>query len=1276
MQPGNRVAAHKHDFAAQRRLHFRWHLRYLCCTAACITVAAAIHGAPSALAATEHVSVGSFGTEGTAVGQFVGPSGVAANSSTELLDPAAGDVYIVDKGNERVERFDATGSTSLGAFAPPGGFSSPEGVAVDNSQNPLDPSRGDVYVADPGHAAIDKFDPEGSFITAITEGVPGVPLGELDGVAVDASGTVWAYQGSHEIDSYDDALSNSYVGPQPPLESPFNPRPGSGFAVSGEDQIYVVRGNLQVAKLTSKAETLLSDVSVSPQEPTGERTASAIAVDQSNGALYLDSEGGIEVYSTSSTASNRIERFGSGVLPEALPEGNGLAVNQSDGKVYVTDPVADVVHVFASVTVPDVLTGEAKGLEVEGAATLHGVTNPDGTEVVSCEFEYGLDSSYGQTAACSELPGSGTSPVAVKAGVTGLTPGATYHYRLVVGNAAGSNEGSDQTFIALAQPEVHHEHVAEVTSDAATLAAAINPGASDTTYQFVFGPTTSYGSVLPTAGGHTGAELSDVAVTVRAQSLTPGTIYHYKVLAINALGKQVVGEDRVFETRSDVPTALPDGRAWELVSPPNKLGATIEAITEEGGAIQASEGGDGLAYDANAPIAAELAGNPARSLTQVLARRDASGWTSRDIATPHETATGIVAGDPSEYKLFSPDLSLGLVEQIGEDATPLAPTPADEHPEKTIYLRENSSDTYVPLVTAGNVPSGTVFGGRLFFASATPDLRHVVLSSEVPLTSAPVINVNSLYEWTAGQLALVSILPNEEPAGGAGVPHLGLNGNDMRHAISNDGSRIVWEDERHLYLRDLVAQKTFQLDANEGGPPPGPEEYAPKFQTASSDDSRVFFTDPERLTADSTASAPASDLYSYNANTHHLIDLTPDQNEGESADVQGAVPGAGEDGSQVYVVARGVLSSTPNAENQVAVSGENNLYVIRAAGNGWERPRFVATLSNNDSPDWGKESVPSGELFHLTSRVSPSGQYLAFMSDRSLTGYDNIDAHSGEPDEEVFVYDAAANTLACASCNPTGARPAGVFDSGEFPGLLVDRPETWTGAWLAGSIPGWSASNLRTSLYQSRYLSNDGRLFFTSADSLSSLDINGVEDVYEYEPSGLGTCSKERGCIALLSSGASPEESAFLDASVTGEDAFFLTDATLVSQDSDASPDVYDARVCHESDCPAPASSPVTPCASVETCRGALSPPVTFDVPPTSTVMGDGNQAVRAPGPGRAVTLTRAQKLTRALKACRRTKQKKKRAACVLRATRKYGVRDTARRKPTVTVQRRAGGNH
>ena len=54
---------------------------------------------------------------------------------------------------------------------------------------------------------------------------------------------------------------------------------------------------------------------------------------------------------------------------------------------------------------------------------------------------------------------------------------------------------------------------------------------------------------------------------------------------------------------------------------------------------------------------------------------------------------------------------------------------------------------------------------------------------------------------------------------------------------------------------------------------------------------------------------------------------------------------------------------------------------------------------------------------------------------------------------------------------------------------------------LAGSVPGWT-----TLLYQSRYLSDGGRLFFDSPDALVAQDTNNVEDVYEWEPvAGEGT---------------------------------------------------------------------------------------------------------------------------------------------------------------------------
>jgi hypothetical protein len=65
----------------------------------------------SALAGTKHVFSGSFGSEGSAAGKFKEPSGIAVNDAADaLIEPAAGDVYVVDKGNDRVERFSAAGA--------------------------------------------------------------------------------------------------------------------------------------------------------------------------------------------------------------------------------------------------------------------------------------------------------------------------------------------------------------------------------------------------------------------------------------------------------------------------------------------------------------------------------------------------------------------------------------------------------------------------------------------------------------------------------------------------------------------------------------------------------------------------------------------------------------------------------------------------------------------------------------------------------------------------------------------------------------------------------------------------------------------------------------------------------------------------------------------------------------------------------------------------------------------------------------------------------------
>jgi hypothetical protein len=230
------------------------------------------------------------------------------------------------------------------------------------------------------------------------------------------------------------------------------------------------------------------------------------------------------------------------------------------------------------------------------------------------------------------------------------------------------------------------------------------------------------------------------------------------------------------------------------------------------------------------------------------------------------------------------------------------------------------------------------------------------------------------------------------------------------------------------------------------------------------------------------------------------------------------------------------------------------------------------------------------------------------MSTRSLTGYDNRDAKTGQRDAEVFLFDSINATLSCISCNPTGARPIGVFDKESFPHLLVDRPESWGGRWVAGSIPGWTLGpNFKLALHQSRYLSDSGREFFNSSDALVPQDTNGVMDVYSYEPPGVGDCTTSSptysptsgGCVGLISSGTSAEESAFLDASESGDDVFFLTQSKLASTDVDNALDVYDASVggktyetvkpveCSGDACQQPATPPLDPTPGSLTFNGA-----------------------------------------------------------------------------------------
>jgi hypothetical protein len=946
-----------------------------------------------------------------------------------------------------------------------------------------------------------------------------------------------------------------------------------------------------------------------------------------------------------------------------------------------------------------VTTGEATAI-TDHSATLNGEIDPEGVEIEECRFEYLSDAAFQEnlqrsrpgylgasSVLCVETPaaiGFGNAPVPVEADLEGLSGGTTFHFRLAARNSFGESSGADATFTTPG-PAILEEFATGVSATAATLGAEVNPNGQATTYEFQYVPDAAYqvsgyaeAKSAPAGGEAIGSSSLPIALRVQLQGLQPLTTYHYRVLARSAAGASF-SEDRSFTTQGPNGALLPDGRQWEQVTPPNKYGSPPEFENLDGAINQAASAGGNFATAAAGPLGPHADASRSPATNQWFSARSQAGWSTVDITVPREEITFYPAGHDPEYPQFSTDLSSAILEP--DAATPLSPWAT----ERTPYRREPNGE-FIPLLVGcpeepqpcppavaehANVPPGTEFGGEtggvpggiVSFSLATPDLSHVVLSSYVLLTEdfAPGFDPQttpSLYEFVAGRLTLVSVLPSGEPAAEAGAGSALGNGQVTRGAISDDGSRVVFgtssnSGEEHLFLRLNSTQPQSSLDGEGNCAEPAqactiqldlPQEEAaggtghPEFQAANSDDSKIFFLDDARLTTDSAAATGDRDLYMCEVEevAGHLAcaltDLSVDSNPGKAARVAGTVSAIDASGQHVFFAADGVLTNEPNPRGEVALPGRCsasegasteeapcNLY---SYDTDTHQISLVGVLSSRDAPDWAK---PMPVLSSLTARTSPDGHWLAFMSRRPLTGYDNRDARTGERDEEVFLYDSATEALRCASCNPTGARPTGVFDPGGIPTILVDHHGTWAGSTLAATIPGWTNRRVSSSVYQPRYLSDSGRLFFDAADALVPTDTNRLMDVYQYEPPqgpaqpASNSCttsspaykSASGGCVSLISSGTSPEESAFLDASESGDDVFFLTASKLAPTDTDNATDVYDAHACSASSpCPPPPPPPPPACEG-DACQPPATPPV--DATPGSLTLNGAGNVVQCP---------------------------------------------------------------
>jgi hypothetical protein len=223
--------------------------------------------------------------------------------------------------------------------------------------------------------------------------------------------------------------------------------------------------------------------------------------------------------------------------------------------------------VAAVAAAPTAITGPVSAIGTT-TASASGTVNPNG-QATTWYFEYGTSTSYGKKTATKNA-GSGTTNVQVAAALTGLSPGTSYHYRLVAANLGGTTRGSDGIFATSSAPAVVTGSATSVTVTSATLNGTVDPNGRATTWYFEYGTSTSYGSTTPAKSAGSGTTAASVSTPV--SNLMLGRVYHYRLVATSDAGTSR-GTDRTFST-AGAPTAV-TGSASALTTRSAKLSGTV-----------------------------------------------------------------------------------------------------------------------------------------------------------------------------------------------------------------------------------------------------------------------------------------------------------------------------------------------------------------------------------------------------------------------------------------------------------------------------------------------------------------------------------------------------------------------------------------------------------------------------------------------------------------------------------------------------------------------------
>jgi DNA-binding beta-propeller fold protein YncE len=1153
------------------------------------------------VADTERDTVDEFNASGGFVSQLVG-AGVFEGGRSVAVNQATGEVYVADTSRGVIDVFSSSGEFLAqwnGEDTPSGSFGfGYVYVASDNSTSLSDPAAGDVYVTDVSHDVVDVFKPEPAgkekYATQLT-GTTSGNFGQSLNVAVDqATGNVLVVdEGAHLVDLFKPLTLGTYEYLQ---------------ALSG-----------------------------TPAGSFGE--IGGVAADATSGDIY--------VTDTSTRAVDEFDSSGAylghitGTPGGAFSEPHGVAVGPNQD-VYVAESGAKVVDIFGpNRLVPDVTTGSTANLNAT-EATLNGTVNPDGVALTACQFEYGTSTSYGHAVSCAETPGqigAGTEPVPVSVAITGLQPDTTYHYRLAATNANGTNSGQDQE-LTTAGPGVHGESADNLMPTSVTLHAQIDPHGADTTYYFQYGTDASYGNDVPAPPGtDIGSGEGDQGVSEGVQNLQPHTVYHYRVVAVNAQATSYGADQTVtttlvpaLPTYSTAP-GLPDGRVYEQVSPTNKNGngagsgsglATVGQSEDQYSA--ASADGNAVLFYGTGPMGTTSASG---FNGYFVASRSAAGWTTRGVLPRPAGGTISVFSIPGSIGASS-DLSHVVFNCCATQSTVFASATVGSQ----LYL--SGSD---PLVQPEWVSQPKIANAirpdegfnRLqgpFPVGSSSDLATVYFgyqgtlleqdASRAPNAGRTAPGAAGLYEWSHKTLTPAGVLPDGSidpfgavPAAEPDVSHINplvtaaaqITAEDLNNEVSTDGSRAFFvspdpyfcaqgsapcgADTPELYVRvtapDGTQGTTLISKSAVTGQSGQPALHGP-----------LQMPNPHRSPSGGSLGRQSQPyVYATPDGSHAFFESVDRLTDDAPADSSvkeyefnvdtgslAYLPGV----ADLAVQAKSAESGGPLGTSPILASSQDGatfMFLRYPPGGAPEldlwRNGTVTQLSR----------LPSSQVHFLDDLFSGAIGAMSFVGARATADGSAFMFATDSPlpggfnnapgYEQVYRYDTVKSSLSCVSCPPAGTTPSGdaAFSHADLLGTGLDL-ESW--------------------LNTTRGMSSDGtRIFFDTPDPLVPQDTNGVRDVYQWE----------NGKVSLLSSGTSVKDSLFLDSSVTGNDAFFATTEGLAAGDTDNAYDVYDARVPRPGDIQPPSPAPC----QGDVCQGPPRVPSLLAVSPSETFSGPGNPA-------------------------------------------------------------------